>query len=113
MTWIGIITRFVVAAVILGIVWLIPGLVNLGTLGGILAAAVVIAALGYVVEGLLGGQVTARNRGIIGFIVTFVVIYLAQFVMPALLQVGLWGTLICAVVVGVLDVILPERIKAK
>ena len=40
------------------------------------------AALGYLVELILGERISPRSRGLVGFVTAAVVIYLAQFIIP-------------------------------
>lgn len=90
--WWGVIIRFVVSAVVLMIVsWVSPGFVVKGGFVGALIAAAVIALLGYLAEMLLGERISPQSRGLVGFIVAAVVIYLAQFIIPGLLLVSLAG----------------------
>lgn len=76
-----------------------------------LIAAAVIAALGYVAETLLGDRITPHSRGLVGFIVAAVVIYLAQFIIPGLLSVSIVGALISAFVIGLIDAFVPTLLR--
>ena len=62
----------------------------------------VISVLGYLIESLLGKNVSPQARGIVGFITAAVVIYLAQFIVPAL-KVTVLGALIASLVIGIID----------
>lgn len=92
MNWLGAVVRFVVSALVLMAVgWLLPGIKVNGFIGALIAAAV-IAILGYIVELILGERISPRSRGIVGFITAAVVIYVAQFIVPAYLSVSLVGS---------------------
>ena len=109
---VGLAVRFVVTALVLILVsWLAPGFVVQGGFVGALIAALVIAAIGYVVERLLGEKISPQNRGIVGFLTASVVIYLAQFIIPTLLSVTIVGALIAAFVIGIIDAIVPTMIR--
>lgn len=108
--WIGAIVRFIVSAfVLLAIGYFLPGFRMVGFLNALIAA-VVIAVIGYVVENLLGENISPRSRGIVGFITSAVVIYLAQFVVPGL-NVTAIGALIAALIIGVVDAFVPTELK--
>ena len=110
--WIGLIIRFVVSAIVLMLVGaLLPGIrVTTGFVGALIAA-IVIAVLGYLAETLLGDRISPRSRGVVGFVVSAVVIYLAQFIVPGLLSVSLIGALIAAFVIGIIDAFVPTALR--
>lgn len=108
---VGVIVRFVVSALVLLVVsWLLPGISVNGFLGALLAAAV-ITVLGYVAESLLGKNVSPQGRGVVGFIAAAVVIYLAQYVVPNYLSVSLLGSLLAALVIGLVDAFVPTLLR--
>ncbi len=112
MNWIGAIIRFVISALVLVVVsWLSPGFVVQGGFIGALIAAAVIAILGYIAEALLGDKVSPQSRGLVGFITAAVVIYLAQFIIPNLLNVSILGALIAAFVIGLIDAVVPTVLR--
>jgi len=107
----GTIVRFLVSAIVLLMISaIIPGVSIAGFTGAIIVA-VIIAALGYVAELLFGKEVSPRNRGLVGFITAAVVIYLAQFIVPNLLTVTIFGALIAAFLVGIVDAFVPTAIR--
>lgn len=104
------IVRFIVSALVLMFIgYLVPGFGPLGFLNALLAA-VVISVLGYLVEMLLGENVSPQSRGVIGFITAAAVIYLAQFLVPAL-NVSILGALIAALVIGIIDIFVPTELR--
>ncbi|NLJ99745.1 MAG: phage holin family protein [Clostridia bacterium] len=108
---VGTLIRFVVSALVLLLVsWLLPGITVSGFTGALLAA-VVIAVLGYVVEVLLGDKISPQRRGIVGFITSAVVIYLAQFIVPSFLSVNIVGALLAALVIGIIDAFVPTELR--
>lgn len=108
---IGLIVRFIVSALVLMVVsFIIPGISVTG-FGGALVAAVVIAVLGYIVERLMGEKISPHNRGIVGFLVSAVVIYAAQFIVPQFIQVGLIGALLAALAIGIIDAFVPTELR--
>lgn len=108
---IGTIVRFVVSALVLMLVgYLVPGITVKGFTGALIAA-IVIAALGYGIEALLGDRISPRSRGLVGFITAAVVIYVAQFIIPGYLAVSLVGSLLAAFVIGLVDAFVPTELR--
>lgn len=109
-SWVSHIVRFVVAALVLMLVgYIVPGFSRL-TFGTALLAAVVIALIGYVIEAIGGRQVSPYGHGIVGFIVSAIVIYAAQFVVPGL-RVTILGALLGAFVIGIVDMFIPTKVR--
>lgn len=107
----GTVVRFVVSALVLMLVaWLLPG-IKVSGFTGALIAAIVIAIIGYLIELALGDRISPRSRGIVGFVVAAVVIYVAQFIIPAYLSVSLVGALLAAFVIGLIDAFVPTEIR--
>ena len=108
--WLGAIIRFIVSALVLLIVgYIVPGFTMIG-FGNALLAAAVIAIIGYIIEAMLGEEISAQNRGVIGFIVSAIVIYATQFIVPGL-TVTLIGALLAAFVIGIIDLFVPTELK--
>ena len=110
MDWLGAIVRFVVSALVLMLAGLIvPGFRMIGFLNALLAA-VVIAAVGWVIEATLGRNVSPYGRGLVGFLVSAVVIWATQFVVPGM-QANILGALLAAFVIGIIDVFVPTVVR--
>lgn len=109
-SWIGAVIRFVVSAIVLMVLAMVlPGFSLFGFVNALIAA-VVIAALGWAVEAVLGRRVSPQSRGIVGFIVAAVVIYVAQFLVPGM-RVNILGALLASLVVGIIDAFVPTVIR--
>jgi len=105
------IVRFVVSAVVLLLIsYLLPGIKVSGFMGALLAA-VVIAILGYLVEMILGDRISPRSRGVVGFVVAAVVIYLAQYIIPSYMSVSFLGSILAAFVIGLVDAFIPTELR--
>lgn len=103
--WIG---RFILVAIILMITsYLTPGF-SIRGMWSFLIAAVVISALDYLVEMLMGVDASPFGKGIKGFIIAAIIIYLAQFLVPNM-GVTIIGAILAAIVIGILDAIFPAR----
>jgi putative membrane protein len=70
----------------------------------------VIAVMGYVIEAVLGEEISPGNRGIIGFIISAIVIYAAQFIVPGL-SVSVFGALLAALIIGLIDAFVPTELR--
>lgn len=108
MTIIRHIVRFVVSAIVLLILsWIVPGFSIEGFWTALLAA-VVIAAIGWGIEAIIDTRISPYSRGIVGFLVSAVVIYLTQYIV-ADYQATLIGSLIAAAIIGIIDAIVPIK----
>jgi len=106
MNILGTIVRFVVSAIVLMVVgWLVPQF-SVGGFWSALMLAVVIAVLGWIIEGIFGKKVTPFGRGIVGFLSSALVIWLAQFVVGNV-RVTVIGALLAALVIGIIDLFIP------
>lgn len=106
----GLIVRFVVSALVLMLIsFILPGFAQLG-FGTAILAAIVIALLGFVVENLFGKDISPQNRGLVGFITSAVVIFLAQFVVPGM-QISIIGALLAAIIIGIVDIFVPTELR--
>lgn len=104
------IVRFIVSALVLMLMsFILPGFKVAGFTGALIAA-IVIAILGFIIESLFGNQISPQNRGVVGFITSAVVIYLAQFLVPAM-SVTWWGALLASVVIGIVDAFVPTELR--
>ncbi|AKF92371.1 phage holin family protein [Brevibacillus laterosporus] len=102
--------RFIVAAIVLMFVgFLVPGFAVNGFWTALLAA-VVIALIGWGVESIFGDKISPYNRGIVGFVVSAIVIYLTQFLVPGF-RVTVLGALLAALVIGIIDLFIPVKNK--
>ena len=103
--WVG---RFLLVTVILTIAsFVTPGF----TINGIwsyLIAAVVISGLDYLVELFMKVDASPFGKGIKGFVIAAIIIYLAQFLVPNM-SVSIIGALLAAVAIGILDAVMPGR----
>lgn len=105
-----LVIRFIVSALVLMFVgFLIPGFGPMSFLNALIAA-VVISVLGHLVEALFGKKISPQGRGIIGFLISALVIYLAQFIVPGL-EVSIVGALVAAVIIGVIDLFVPTELR--
>lgn len=106
----GLVIRFVVSALVLMVVsWLLPGVEVAGFMAA-LWAAVLIAVVGWAVERLFGRNISPQARGITGFLVSAVTIWLVGQFMAGF-NVGLFGALLAALVIGLIDAVVPTELR--
>jgi len=106
MNFLGTIVRFIVSAIVLMVVgWLVPQF-SVGGFWSALMLAIVIAVLGWIIEGIFGKKVTPFGRGIVGFLSSALVIWLAQFVVGNV-HVSWIGAILAALVIGIIDLFIP------
>ncbi len=100
--------RLVVGAIVLAITAaLTPGFAITG-IWPLLLGALVLALLDYVASRLIGIDATPFGRGITGFILAAVIIYVTQYFVAGF-TVTVWGAIIGALVYGIVDLIIPGR----
>ncbi|AJD30401.1 phage holin family protein [Clostridium sporogenes] len=105
----GYIIRLIVAMVVLSVTaFLTPGFTISG-FWAVLLAAVIISALDYLVEKFMGVDASPFGKGLKGFVISAIIIYLTQFLVPTM-RVSIIGAIIAALVIGVIDAILPGRV---
>ena len=103
-----ILIRILVTAIVVGIAaFLTPGF-SINSLWSLILAAVVIALLDYLIQKFTGVNATPFGRGITGFIVAAIILYATKFIVPGF-NISVWGAVIGALVIGIIDVIIPGR----
>jgi putative membrane protein len=104
------IVRIIVSAIVLAVTaFLTPGFAIDG-LWPLLVAAVVIGVVDYLIERFTGFDASPFGRGVIGFIVSAAIIYLTGFFVRGV-RVSIVGALIAALVIGIINMLLPGRKK--
>jgi Membrane protein of unknown function. len=106
MHFLGHVVRFIVAAIVLMLVGFIVPQFSVGGFWSALFLALVIAALGWIVEGIFGKRVTPFGRGIVGFIASAIVIWVAQFIVGGV-HATMLGAILAALVIGIVDLFIP------
>ena len=105
----GYILRFVLTVVVLAITsFLTPGF-NISGLWSYVAAAVVISLIDYLVERFMNIDASPFGKGVKGFVIAAVILYLTQFLVPYM-RVTIVGAILAAIVIGILDAVIPGRV---
>jgi uncharacterized membrane protein YvlD (DUF360 family) len=108
--WLAHIVRFVVAAIVIMVVsYITPGFSRLG-FGYALLAAVLITVIGYALEAMFGKNISPYAHGAVGFIVSAIIFYVIQFLVPGM-TITVLGALIAALIVGIIDMFVPTGIR--
>ncbi len=108
--WLAHIVRFVVAAIVIMVVsYITPGFSRLG-FGYALLAAVLITVIGYALETMFGKNISPYAHGAVGFIVSAIIFYVIQFLVPGM-TITVLGALIAALIVGIIDMFVPTGIR--
>ncbi len=106
----GTIVRFVVSAVVLMIVgFIVPGF-HIANFWTAIVAAIVIAAIGWAFERLFGPKISPYARGLVGFLVGALVIFLTQMIVPGM-RVTVIGALLASLVIGIVDLFVPTTMR--
>jgi FtsH-binding integral membrane protein len=105
----GLIIRFIIAAIVLMVTaFFTPGYAIANFWTAILQAAVIVG-LDYLIHAVTGMDASPFGRGISGFIVAALIIYVTQFVVPGV-AVTIWGAIIAALVIGIIEAIFPVNV---
>jgi uncharacterized membrane protein YvlD (DUF360 family) len=88
---------------------IVPGFKALNFTSALLAA-IVIAAVSYLIELVLGRDISPYAHGVVGFLVSAVVIYITQFIVPGM-AVSVIGALLASLVIGLVDLFVPTKVK--
>jgi putative membrane protein len=100
------IVRFIVSALVLLVVsWIVPRF-SVGGFFSALLLALFIAVVGWIAESMFGRRISPFGRGIIGFIVSALVIWAAQFIIGGV-RASLIGAVLAALVIGIIDLFIP------
>ncbi|OUM99826.1 MAG: hypothetical protein BAA02_04895 [Paenibacillaceae bacterium ZCTH02-B3] len=106
MEFLGHVVRFVVSALAIMLASLIVPQFDVGGFWSALLLALVIALFGWIIEAIFGKKVTPFGRGIVGFLVSALVIWLAQFVVGGV-ETSILGAILAALVIGIVDLFIP------
>jgi putative membrane protein len=100
--------RLIVGAVVLAITAFITPGFTISGFWPLLFAALVLAALDYIIVKTAGIDATPYGRGLTGFVLAAVIIYITKFLVAGY-EVSVLGALLGALVYGLIDMIVPGR----
>lgn len=100
--------RVVISSLVIAIAaFFSPGF-SIDGLGSLLLAAVVIGVLDYLIQKFTGVDASPFGRGIVGFLVAAIILYITKFVVAGF-HINMIGAIIGALIIGVIDAIMPGR----
>ena len=100
--------RVLVTAIVIAIAaYFTPGF-SIDGLWSLLISAVVIGILDHLVQRFTGINASPFGRGITGFIVAAIILYVTRFIVPGF-NISIWGAIIGALVIGIVDAIIPGK----
>lgn len=104
----GYLWRLVLTVIILAITsYLTPGFSIVG-LWPMIIAAIVISIIDFGVEKLMKVDASPFGRGLKGFVIAAIILYITQFIVPSM-HVTIIGAILASIVIGILDAFLPGR----
>lgn len=102
----SLIKKILISAIVLAIAaFLTPGF-NIDGFKSLLLAAIVIGLLNYVITRFTGIEGTPFGRGIVGFIVAVIILLITRSIVDGFNMTN-FGAIIGALVIGIVDAILP------
>lgn len=104
--WLG---RLIIMAIVLFLVSVFTPGFSITGMWSFLIAALVICLLDYLLESVMKVDASPFGKGLKGFILSAVILYVTQFIVPNM-QVSIWGALLGALAIGVLDAVFPTRV---
>lgn len=100
--------RVVISSIVIAIAaFFSPGF-SIDGLGSLLLASIVIGVLDHLVQKFTGVDASPFGRGIVGFLVAAVILYITKFIVAGF-HINMIGAIIGALVIGVIDAIMPGR----
>lgn len=104
----GTIVRLIVSALVYRFVaFLVPGF-RINNFQSAIILAIVVALIGWAIEAAFRHRITRYHRGIVGFIVSVVILYLAQWIVPGI-RVTIIGAIVASLVIGIIDMFIPVQ----
>ncbi len=101
-----IIGRLIVAVIVLGITaFFTPGF-QISNFGTLVLAAVVLTVLDYLIAKITGLQATPFGKGLTGFILSVIVLYVTQYFVIGY-SISWLSAIIGALIYGIVDYIIP------
>lgn len=100
--------RVLVTAIVVAIAaYFTPGF-TIDGIWSLVLAAIVIGVLDHLVQRFTGVSASPFGRGISGFLVAALILYVTKFIVSGF-NISVWGALIGALAIGIVDAIIPGR----
>lgn len=109
--WSGIVIRLITTMIVVGLAaFFTPGF-SINSLGALFIASIVIAIMDYVIIKFTGVNATPFGRGIVGFIVSALILYATRYLVDGF-NISVFGAIVGALVIGIIDAIIPGDEKS-
>ncbi len=102
----GLIIRIITTAIVLAVAAFLTPWFTISGIGPLLVASIVIAVIVYLIGRFAGLSASPFGRGIAGFVVTVIVLYLTKMIVTGF-DMNFIGAIIAALVIGIVDAIIP------
>ncbi|MBS4538800.1 phage holin family protein [Clostridium sp. D2Q-11] len=107
-----LIIKIIVAALAIAIAtFFTPGMSNEGGIWSLILAAIVIGILDWAILKFTNIDASPFGRGFVGFIVAAAILYITGMIVEGF-TVTIFGAIIGALILGVVDIFIPEDKKA-
>lgn len=104
----GVVARFITSAIILAITaFFTPGF-EIASFWTLILAAVVLTIMDYLFNMIIGVEATPFGRGIIGFVVSVVVLYATQFFVAGY-SISWISAIVGAIIYGIVASMIPGK----
>lgn len=102
------IVRILVSMVVLAVAAFFTPYFTIRGFVPLLLAAIIIGVLDYLIERFTGFDATPFGRGVTGFIVAAIIIYLTGYLVAGV-TVSFLGAILAALVIGIINMIIPGK----
>lgn len=100
--------RILVTAIVVGIAaYFTPGF-TINGIWSLLLASIVIGVIDHLVQKFTGVSASPFGKGITGFLVAAIILYVTKFIVAGF-NISIWGAIIGALMIGIVDAIIPGR----
>ena len=100
--------RILVTAIVVAIAaYFTPGF-TIDGIWSLVLAAIVIGVMDHLIQRFTGVNASPFGRGISGFLVAALILYVTKFIVSGF-NISVWGALVGALIIGVVDAIIPGR----
>ena len=108
MTLGGIITRFITSAIILAVTaFFTPGF-EISSFWSLLVAALVLTLIDYLVNTIIGNNLGTFGNGVVGFVVSAIMLYVTQFFVAGY-YINWLSAIVGAIIYGIVASFVPDK----
>ena len=104
----GIITRFITSAIILAVTALFTPGFEIASLWTLMVAAIVLTLMDYLVNIMIGGNISTFGNGLVSFIVCAIILYATQFFVTGY-SINWISAIVGAIIYGIIASLVPGK----